>query len=242
MIEAATRRSSPRLCAFVIDDAHHADRQTAELIDSLAQCVRTDQRLLVLARRLPPEPNACDGPSSATCRRPTSRCVPTRFGNSAAVGLDSTVNEAAVEALHAATGGWTAATVLSAARARRTGGARLDSPGNGRAQHGQDAVATILDEAVSALAERDLQRLAQVARLVPTDRLTLDAVAGEDFLERALAAGVPLAPVGEGRWDLPGPVREFLTTLAPADVATLSAASSGLTSPAATRLRPSSCC
>ncbi len=53
-VEAALAALAEEQCAFVVDDAHHAERDAAALIDWLAQTLRGDQRLLVLARRLPP--------------------------------------------------------------------------------------------------------------------------------------------------------------------------------------------
>src|ERR1019366_656846 len=49
MVEAL--RDEP--CAFVVDDAHHAERDAGVLIDRLASALRGDQRLVVLGRRLP---------------------------------------------------------------------------------------------------------------------------------------------------------------------------------------------
>ena len=41
-------------CTFVVDDAHHAEPDAGELIDHLARSLEGEQRLVVLARRLPP--------------------------------------------------------------------------------------------------------------------------------------------------------------------------------------------
>ena len=224
VLETALAALETERCAFVIDDAHHATRDAAALIESLAQRLRGEQRLLLLARRLPP---GAERLRRAECFQLQAADLALREHEvrelcNRGFGLD--VDEASVAALHAATGGWTAATVLSVARAQRTGEDLAAIALAAGAQQGQAAVATILDEAVSVLDQTDLQRLAQIARLVPTTRQIVDEVAGDDYLERVLAAGVPLAPAGDGQWDLPGPVRDFLVTLAPADVAALSAA------------------
>ena len=52
-VEAALAALESERCAFVVDDAHHAERDAATLIDWFAHRLRGEQRLVVLARRLP---------------------------------------------------------------------------------------------------------------------------------------------------------------------------------------------
>jgi len=52
-VDTALASLAGEQCAFVIDDAHYADRDAAHLIEHLASRIDGDQRLLVLARRLP---------------------------------------------------------------------------------------------------------------------------------------------------------------------------------------------
>ena len=224
VLETALAALESERCAFVIDDAHHATRGAAALIDSLAQRLSGEQHLLLLARRLPPGAERLRRAECFQLHAADLALRPDEIRELCDRGFGLDVDEASVAALHAATGGWTAATVLSVARAKRTGEELTAIAHAAGAQQGQAAVATILDEAVSALDRHDLQLLAQIARLVPTTRQIVDEVAGAAFVERALAAGVPLAPAGEGQWDLPGPVRDFLVTLAPVDVVALGAA------------------
>ncbi len=211
-------------CVFVIDDAHHAEREAATLIDWLASRLRGDQRLIVLARRLP---SGAERLRRGEFRQLQAVDLALREDETAELcrlGFGLLVDEASVAALHSATGGWTAATVLSAARASRTGEELVSIALAAGAQQGQAAVATILDEAVAALDDDDLERLSQVARLVPVERSSMDEIAGDGFFDRVLAAGVPLFPEDNDRWDVPGPVRDFLRTLAPPDVAMLTRA------------------
>ncbi len=221
MLETALVALEFERCAFIIDDAHHADRDAAELIDALAQRLRGDERLIVLARRLPVGAERLRRGEFCQLQASDLELRANEVRELCGQGFGLNIDEAAAAALHAATGGWTAATVLSAARARRTGEELATIVSAAGAQPGPAAVATILGEAISALDEDEVRLLAQVARLVPTEPQIIDEVAGVDFAERSLAVGVPLTPVGDGRWDLPGPVRDFLVTLAPADVSAL---------------------
>ena len=222
-VEAALEALAEEQCAFVIDDAHHAERDAASLIDWLGHRLRDGQRLLVLARRLPSGAERLRRgeflhlQAADLALRPEETLELCRRGFGLAVEADG------VAALQAATGGWTAATVLSAARAKRTGEELATIALAAGAHQGQGAVATILDEAVSALHGTDLDRLAQVARIVPADRRLIDELGGDGFLDRTLASGVPFAPLGDDRWDLPGPVRDFLVTVAAPDVTALTA-------------------
>ncbi|HEY3774762.1 MAG TPA: BTAD domain-containing putative transcriptional regulator [Solirubrobacteraceae bacterium] len=223
IIDAALGALAAERCAFVVDDAQHAERETAVLIDWLAQRLQGEQRLVVLARRLPV---GSERLRRAEFHQLQSSDLALRSDETLEVcrrGFGLTAGEGAIAALHSATEGWTAATVLSAARARRTGEELASIASAADAQHGQEAVATILGEALGALDEADLHRLAQVARLVPVARRSVDELGGDRFLDRVLAAGVPLATAGDDRWDLPGPVRDLLLTLAPPDVAGLRA-------------------
>ena len=53
-------------CAFVVDDAHHVDRDAGLLLDRLATGITGEQRLVVLGRRLPPAPSGCDAPTRSS--------------------------------------------------------------------------------------------------------------------------------------------------------------------------------
>ena len=132
-------------------------------------------------------------------------------------GFELKIGPHTAKVLDRATGGWTAATVLAAARAARTGealGAMAEAaigPG-----HPTEAVAAILDEAVVALGPASRPLLAQVARLPLLDAELVDLAAGEDgFFERSLSAGIPFTPARGPWWDLPGPVRDYLATFSP---------------------------
>lgn len=213
-------------CVLVIDDAHHAAPDAAALIVHLAGHLVGDQRMIVLARVLP---RGAEKLRRAESTPLGSGDLALRGDETLAVcrhcfGLD--VSEADAQAIDRATGGWTAATVLAAARARRTGEALASVATAVSLPAGaDDAVGTILKEALAELGDAAEVGLAQVARLPVLDREVVDAAAGSaGFFDRALAAGIPFAPTGAGWLDLPGPVRDHLASLAPVEPEALRAA------------------
>src|SRR6202035_56922 len=151
-------------CAFVIDDAHNSDRDTGVLVDRMATHLRSGQRLIVLARHLPAgterlrRADALQLTAADLALSPQETLAVCRLG----FGLD--VAEDAARAIDGATGGWTAATVLAAARAKRTveNLQELAERTASGAHHG--AIAAILDEAITALGTDGRGRLAQLAR------------------------------------------------------------------------------
>jgi DNA-binding SARP family transcriptional activator len=201
-----------------VDDAHHLARDAAQLLEHLATRLEPSHALVVLARQLP------DG--AGRLRRAeyvqlAAADLALRADETAAIcrsgfGLD--VDDRAAKALGAATGGWTAATVLAAARAARTGEpveAVLDT--GGRPGDPAGALAAILDDGVGALGPDSVAVLAQLARLPLLDTALVGAVAGDDgFFERALRAGIPFTATRGEWWELAGPVRDHLARLAPA--------------------------
>ena len=206
-------------CTFIVDDAHHAGRETGRLIERLAGQLLADQRLIVLARRLP---EGTERLRRADCLllsaadlalRPDEALQLCRSGFGLEVGASD------VATLERATGGWTAATALAAARARRTGEDVADlAKAAGHPGRPSSAVAVILDEALAGLPEAERLLLAQVAALPLLDAPLVDAATGIDgYFGRALTAGIPFTP-GRDDWrDLPGPVRDYLGTLSAAD-------------------------
>ncbi len=204
-------------CTFVFDDAHNIEAEAGALVDHLAHSLEGEQRLVLLARRLPPGTSRLRRAeylqlsAADLAMDPTETLALCRSG----FGLD--VGPTAALALDKATGSWTAATVLAAARAARTGEAvtavaeAAAGPG-----HPAGAVAAILEEALLALGPACRSPLAQVARL-PLCDAELAGIASEDeeLFERALKAGIPFTPSQGPWWDLAGPVRDHLAALAP---------------------------
>jgi DNA-binding SARP family transcriptional activator len=222
-IDALVGALADQRCAFVIDDAHNALPDAGGLIDRIATRIEGEQRLVVMARRLP------DG--AGRLRRAeyfhltltdlaldsdeTLRLCRSGFGLQ--VGLE------AAKALDQATGGWTAATVLAAARSARTG-EPVGSVGVPATQPGgtSSAIGAILDEGLVSLGPSARQALAQVARLPLVDAQLVDIVTGEPgFFDRAVRAGLPFGPARGPWWDLPGPVRDYLSSLAPLERAAM---------------------
>jgi DNA-binding SARP family transcriptional activator/ATP/maltotriose-dependent transcriptional regulator MalT len=208
---------SSERCTFVIDDAHHADRSAAVLIHYLVAHLRGEQRAVILSRHLPPgaerlrrgEFTQLAGSELSLTTAETEAICRDGFG------LD--IDGADLEAVERATAGWTAATVLAAARSQRTGEPLAQVAKSATAVgSASGSVVAILDEAMSGLDERDRSLLAQLSRLPRIDRTIVETVAGAGSAERFLAAGVPLS-VGAEYWEIPGPVRDVLTSLAPPD-------------------------
>ena len=209
-------------CTFVVDDAHNVEPEAGELIDHLANSLEGDQRLVVLARKLPhgagrlrrAEYLQLSAADLALDANETLLLCRDGFG------LEVGPNVAS--ALDKATGSWTAATVLAAARAARTGeevaavAEAAAGPG-----HPAGAVAAILEEALDNLGPEWRSDLAQVGRLPLLDSEVVGALsdgptgASNGRFERALKAGIPFTPAQGPWWDLAGPVRDLLAALAP---------------------------
>lgn len=205
-------------CAVVVDDAHCATRDAGLLIDRIASRMSGQQRLLVLARHLPPGTERLrradalhlDASDLAVLPEETLELCSSGFG------LDVTANDG--RRLDAATGGWTAAVVLAASRAKRTG-QPLGAFSGG--EESLNAIASVLEEVIVGLGTRTVD-LARVAALPLLDPELLALVTGDEtFFDRAVAQGLPLSPAGGRWWQLPGPVRDHLRTLGPCDTPSL---------------------
>jgi ATP/maltotriose-dependent transcriptional regulator MalT/DNA-binding SARP family transcriptional activator len=216
-------------CAIVIDDAHHATRSAGALIDRIAGRVSPPGRLAVLARRLPSGAERLRRAESLQLGAADLALRPDETLELCRAGFGLEVSNDDGRLLDAVTGGWTAAAVLAASRARRTvqplrAVAQLDRAAGRPRAGAPDPVALMLDELLVALGP-DYVRLAQIAPLPLLDHGVLAAVTGEeDFFDRALALGLPLTPAGTGWWELPGPVRDHLATFGPVDPAALATA------------------
>ena len=212
-------------CAIVIDDAHHALRDAAVLIDRIAARLAPPQRLVVAARQLPPgcerlrRADAVQLGAAELTLRPSETLEFCRSG----FGLEVSAEDGRL--LDEATGGWTAAAVLAMSRAKRSAQPLREIAGLGLSGRGAlTPVAPILDELISALGY-DGRALASIAPLSLLDRGVLAAVTGEDgFFDRAAGLGLPLTPAGGGWWTLPGPVRDHLGTLGRPDTEALARA------------------
>jgi DNA-binding SARP family transcriptional activator len=210
-VDAVIRALDGESCAIVIDDAHHAARDAGHVISRIAGELGPSQHLVVLARRLPAgaerlrRGDAVHLGADDLALRTDETLELCRSG----FGLDVETGDARL--LDQATGGWTAATVLAASRAKRTGEALpaiARIAGGGKAPAG--AVASILEEVLVGFgAEREL--LMRVAQLPLLDKELVDEVTGRaGFFDRALELGLPLTPARDDWWELPGPVRDHL--------------------------------
>lgn len=202
-------------CALVIDDAHHADGDATRLVARIADQLSDPQRLVLLARHLP---RGLGRVRRAGGIRLGARDLALRPEETLALcrqgfGLDISTEEASL--LDVATGGWTAAAVLAASRAKHTS-QRIEAVLQFERSQ-SDAVESILEE--SLLTEgSDATQFAQLGILPLLNRELVDLVTGaEGFFDRALASGLPLSPAESGWWELPGPVREHLRRLGAPD-------------------------
>jgi F420-dependent oxidoreductase-like protein len=189
-VDTLVRALAGEPCAFVIDDAHHARPDAGALIDHIASRLEAEHRLVVLARHLPRGAERLRRAENLHLTSADLAMTPDETLELCRSGFELKIGPHTAKVLDRATGGWTAATVLAAARAARTGEALGDmaeaaiGPG-----HPTEAVAAILDEAVVALGPSSRRGLAQVARLPLLDAGLVDLAAGEDgFFERSLSA------------------------------------------------------
>jgi len=206
-------------CAIVIDDAHNAERDAAQLVDYLAGQLFKEQRLVVLGRRLPKgaerfrrEENLHLG--ATDLRLSSEECIAL-----CRTGFALTDSDEAIKTLEKATAGWTAATVLAAGRAARTKKPLSSfTPGKGEKPNAAAAVAVMLDETLSSLGPGDRPLLAQLAHLPLLDEELVDQAVGRaGFFHQCTLAGLPFTPAREQWLELPGPVSEHLATLSPPD-------------------------
>ena len=222
-VDAMLAALAAESCAVVIDDAHCATRDAGLLIDRIASRVCGSQRLLVLARQLPPGTERLRRANAMHLDASDLSMLPEESVELCSSGFGLAVTATDGQALDTATGGWTAAVVLAASRAKRTGqslGALTGREGS------SNAVASILEELIAGLGTRkgDLSRVASLPLL---DRELLAIVTGDErFFDRAVAQGLPLSPAGGRWWQLPGPVRDHLRTLGPPDTGSLVEAAS----------------
>jgi DNA-binding SARP family transcriptional activator len=158
-------------CAIVIDDAHNAARDAGALIDRIASRVRPPQRLAVLTRRLPEgaerlrraEAVQLTAADLAMSAEETLELCRTGFG------LEVSSEDGRL--LDALSGGWTAAAVLAASRAKHTEQSLRAVAA--RAGDAPDPVGAILEELLVALGP-DRARLALLAPLPLVDRELLE--------------------------------------------------------------------
>ncbi|HMK98421.1 MAG TPA: hypothetical protein VK425_12790, partial [Acidimicrobiales bacterium] len=220
MVDALLVALESERCAFVIDDAHHADSDAGALIAHLGTHLCGEQRLVVMARDIPVGAGALRRGEFVQL---TAADLALNLDETMALcrsgfGLEVTALDA--KALEAATGGWTAAAVLAVARAARTGQpVQAVAEGATGPGHPAGAVAALLEEALDGLGRDRSHALAQVARLPLLDDRLVGLATGDGALfEDALKCGIPFRPARGTWWDLPGPVRDRLANLWPVDI------------------------
>jgi ATP/maltotriose-dependent transcriptional regulator MalT len=208
--------------AIVIDDAHNVTRDAAVLIDRIASLLRPPQRLAVLTRRLPEGAERLRRAESVQLTAADLALRPEETLELCRSGFGLEVSSEDGRLLDALSGGWTAATVLAASRAKHT-----ERPVRAvavQAGGAPDPVGAILEELLVALGPART-RLSRLAPLPLLDRELLGIITGDEaFFDRAVALGLPLTATGNGWFEMPGPVRDHLAELGLPDPATLAAA------------------
>ncbi len=215
ILEALVTALAKERCAFVVDDAHLARSDAAELVAHLGAMLEGDQRLVVLARHLPPGAERLRRAEYFHLGSKDLALTTDEILTLCRSGFGLSTARDAAAALGRATGGWTAATVLAVARAARTGeDAENVAVAASSASRPGGALAAILEEAIAALGAANLAHLAQIARLPLLDDRVVELATATGLFERGLAAGLPFVPSRGTWWDLPGPVRDYLATFA----------------------------
>jgi ATP/maltotriose-dependent transcriptional regulator MalT len=219
---------------IVVDEIQHAEPEALSLLTRLASQLQSGQRLLLLGRTAPAglEPLRRD---SAVAWLGTADLAMTADEVAALcrAGFGLAASETETARLRSATGGWTAAVVLAAARAQLAERA----PASDRAQRGSrplvpsgaaggaEVLAGLVDQIVQSLPRRAQTAVVQIAHL-PLLRETIAARATGvgGLLAMISRAGLPLQTRDDGWTQLIGPVQDLLAARAPARPAVLARA------------------
>ncbi len=217
VVDAMVLAIRDEVCAIVIDDAHHARPDAGALIDRIAARLGGEQRLVVLGRRLPPGAERLRRADALQLGAADLALLPDETIELCRRGFGLDVSSTDCQTLDAATGGWTAAAVLAASRAKRTGHSLRQILEAGGTAGRIGPVASMLEEVVSSMGPEG-KALARIAPLPLLDREVVAAATGETaFFDRVVELGLPLTPGPGPWWQLPGPVRDFLATLGAPD-------------------------
>lgn len=210
---------------LVLDDAHHlAAEGCAAAVLRLASGMPQPHRMIVTVRQLPAhlEPlrtilGACRLDSADLAFRPdeAGRLIEALRGARLGSGQLAMMVEA--------TGGWVSALVLAATlSAGPAAGAGADG---GRSGPGSAVIGAALTGIVARLSADERATLTQLAHLPCLSPQVAGQVSGhEATFERLVRAGVPLARVASGWWEMPGPVAAHLARQAALAPRTASAA------------------
>lgn len=209
---------------IVLDDAHHlTTADSASLVLRLARGLPAPHRLVVAARRLPAELE----PLASVLGVARLRLQQLAFSQAEASELLTRIHgsppgDGDVRLLMAATEGWASALVLAATALAQAGGA-----GRGvlTAGSGRGVIGPLLDGVLGRLTPADSRGVAQLAQLPYLSAEVAAAVSGDPAVfQRIITAGVPLARTIAGRWEMPGPVADYLARRAPLEPAAARAA------------------
>jgi DNA-binding SARP family transcriptional activator len=234
---------------LILDDAHHlAAEDCAAAVLRLASGMPPPHRLVLTARQLPAqlEPvrailGVCHlGPSDLAFRPDeAARLIEALRG-----GLPG--GEHLAEMFEAA-GGWASALVLTATApyessgpsgpavgVRAHGGADGRTDGGAAGGHRPVPGAAVIGAAVTGILVRlsvaERSALTQLAHLPYLSPQVVEEVTGQQAtFDRLVRAGVPLARVASGWWEMPGPVAAHLARQAPLDPRTALAAAAAYT-------------
>lgn len=216
----------PKPLLLVLDDAHHlADEGCAADVLRLASGMPPPHRMIVTARQLPAHLEslrtilgACRLDSADLAFRPdeAGRLIEALRGARPGSGHLAMMVEAAA--------GWVSALVLAATLS--AGPAAGDGADGVRIDPGSAVIGAALTGILAKLSADEGATLTQLAHLPCLSPQVAAQVSGHAAtFERLVRAGVPLARVTSGWWEMPGPVAAHLARQAPLDPRTASAAS-----------------
>ncbi|MBA2570490.1 MAG: hypothetical protein H0V04_04845, partial [Chloroflexi bacterium] len=209
--EATLDRLTDRLHAgdrrvlVAVDEVHRASPEAAAWLAALAAELPDGTRLVIAGRRIGPALAALAQRQDAT----TAGVAELRFDHDdvsailTAVGR-GTAGPAEVDAILAATDGWPAAVVLSAAGEIATDG----SVGEDRHERGA-VLRRLVDGLLGATDPSTRELVGVIADLPLLSAPVVAALSGEGALDRLLDAGMPIRFRADGWGELPDPVREL---------------------------------
>lgn len=209
-LDLLSHASDPLL--VVLDDAHHlTTRDCASLVLRLARGLLPPHRLVVAVRRLPAELEPLSNVLGVTKLRAEDLAFSEAEAREVLTKIyGSPPGDRDVRLLLAATEGWASALVLAASvhAHAHAGGA---SSGVLRTGGGQQVIGPLLGGILARLTSPDRHAVIQLAHLPYLSPELAAAVGGDPrVFERIITAGVPLARTIAGRWEMPGPVADYL--------------------------------
>jgi ATP/maltotriose-dependent transcriptional regulator MalT/DNA-binding SARP family transcriptional activator len=197
---------------IVIDEVQHLEPDAVALLSEVVADANAGLRMLLIGRAEPRGVAELRARHGATVVGTADLALTVEEVGQLCTEFGLALDAEATETVHRVSGGWAAAVVLIASRARVAGAATIDpTPGSG-----QHLLPTLIGDILAALPRHVQSAVIQIAHLpLLDDRLSAEATEIDDVLTIARRAGLPLVP-GPGRWmQLIGPVQDDLRRRAP---------------------------